>query len=47
MFKSVYDKQRNRGKKHGVALSHTANKMLHVVFSVLKNREPYELRLNH
>lgn len=47
MFKSVYDKQRNRGKKHRVALSHTANKMLHVVFSVLKNREPYELRLNH
>ncbi len=47
MFKSVYDKQRSRGKKHGVALSHVANKMLHVVFSVLKNHEPYELRLNH
>lgn len=47
MFKGVYDKQRNKGKKHGVALSHTANKMLHVVFSVLKNHKPYELQLNH
>jgi len=47
MFKGVYDKQRNRGKKHKVALSHAANKLLHVVFSVLKNRKPYELRLAH
>lgn len=47
MFKDVYDKQRNKGKKHGVALSHTANKMLHVVFSVLKNHKPYELQMNH
>ncbi len=47
MFKGVYDKQRNRGKNHRVALSHVANKMLHVVFSVLKNRRPYEVRLVH
>jgi transposase len=47
MFKAVYDKQRNRGKNHKVALSHVANKMLHVVFSVLKNRRPYEVRRAH
>ena len=47
MFKGVYDKQRNRGKKHKVALSHAANKLLHVVFSVLKNQKPYEVRFNH
>jgi transposase len=47
MFTSVYEKQRNRGKSHTVAISHVANKMLHVVFSVLKNRRPYELHLVH
>ncbi len=29
------------------AISHVANKMLHVVFSVLKNQKPYEVRFNH
>ena len=46
-FKGIYDKQRKRGKNHRVALSHVANKLLHVVFSVLKNRRPYEVRLTH
>jgi transposase len=41
LFKAVYDRQKKRGKAHTVALSHVANKMLHVVFSVLKNRQPY------
>ena len=45
MFRAVYDKQKAKGKKHMVAVSHVANKMLHVVFSVLKNRKPYEVRL--
>lgn len=30
-----------------VAISHVANKLLHVVFSVLKNQKPYEVRLSH
>jgi transposase len=47
MFNSVYEKQKNKGKQHIVAVSHVANKMLHVVFSVLKNRKPYELRIVH
>gem|GEM_PF-2743976 len=47
MFNSVYEKQKNKGKKHIVAVSHVANKMLHVIFSVLKNRKPYELRIVH
>ena len=41
LFKAVYDRQRARGKHHTVALSHVAHKMLHVVFSVLKNKRPY------
>jgi len=45
MFNSVYEKQRSREKKHMVAVSHAANKMIHVVFSVLKNRKPYKVQL--
>lgn len=41
LFKGVYERQRARGKHHTVALSHVAHKMLHVIFSVLKNRQPY------
>ena len=41
LFEDVYNRQRERGKHHLVALSHVANKMLHVVFSVLKNNRPY------
>jgi len=47
MFRSVYEKQKAKGKKHLVAISHVANKLLHVVFSVLKNQKPYEVRLSH
>jgi transposase len=47
MFGSIYEKQKAKGKKHMVAISHVANKMLHVVFSVLKNQKPYEVRFNH
>ena len=32
----VYQRQIDRGKHHLVALTHVANKMLHVVFSVMK-----------
>ena len=46
LFKAVYDRHKERGKHHTVALSHVANKMLHVVFSVLKNRKPYTPILN-
>jgi len=46
MFTEVYDRQRGRGKHHTVALSHVAHKMLHVIFSVLKNRKPYTPQLN-
>ena len=37
----IFHLQRERGKHLLVALSHVANKMLHVVFSVLKNNRPY------
>ncbi len=41
LFKAVYDRQKARGKHHTVALSHVAHKMLHVIFSVLKNKLSY------
>ena len=41
LFSEVYERQKDRGKHHMVALTHVANKMLHVIFSVLKNDRPY------
>ncbi len=41
LFTQVYQRQIDRGKHHLVALTHVANKMLRVVFSVLKNNRPY------
>jgi len=46
LFKAVYDRHKEQGKHHLVALSHAANKLLHVVFSVLKNQRPYTPILN-
>lgn len=46
LFKAVYERQKARGKHHTVALSHVAHKMLHVVFSMLKNKRPYTPILN-
>lgn len=44
MFCQVYERQRNKNKNHLVALSHVANKMLHVIFSVMKNQKTYTPR---
>lgn len=33
----------NRGKHYNVAISHVARKLVHIAFSVLTNRKPYEL----
>ena len=41
LFSEVYEGQKDRGKHHMVALTHVANKMLHVIFSVLKNDRAY------
>ncbi len=46
LFIMVYERQRDLGKHHTVAISHVAHKMLHVIFSVLKNRKPYKPQLN-
>jgi len=46
LLKPVYDRHREHGKHHLVALSHAANKLLHVIFSVLKNQRPYVPILN-
>lgn len=41
MFRPIYDHQIAAGKPHMVALSHVANKMLRVIFALLKTKEPY------
>jgi hypothetical protein len=46
LFTQVYERHIKRGKHHLVALTHVANKMLHVIFSVLKNNRPYTPILN-
>jgi len=46
LFKAIYERQKAAGKHHIVALSHVAHKMLHVIFSVLKNKTPYTPILN-
>lgn len=42
MFTAVYQKQISRGKHMEVALSHVARKMLHVIYSLLKNKTIYK-----
>jgi hypothetical protein len=41
MFHAIYERQRNRGKHHLLALSHVANKLARVIYSVLKGQRPY------
>lgn len=41
MFGAIYERQRKRGKHHLVALSHVANKLARVIYSVLKGQRPY------
>jgi transposase len=41
MFQAIYDRQRQRGKHHLVALSHVANKLTHVSYAVLKGQRSY------
>ena len=38
MFQAIYERQRQRGKHHLVALSHVANKLMRVVYAVLKEQ---------
>lgn len=45
MFADVYDRQRTREKPHMVALSHTAHKLLHVIFAVMRDQKTYEPKL--
>lgn len=42
MFHTIYERQRQRGKHHLVALSHVANKLARVIYSVLKGQRPYD-----
>ncbi len=42
-FRSMLHRQLARGKHYNVAVSHVARKMVHVIYSVLKNGRPYEL----
>jgi transposase len=42
-FRAVLSRQLARGKHYNVAVSHVARKMVHIIYSVLKNQRPYEL----
>lgn len=42
-FKSVYEKQRARGKHHYVAVSHVMRKMVIIAAAMLKNNEEYSI----
>ena len=41
LFTRIYEKQVNKGKHFEVALSHVSRKMLHVIYSLLKNKTEY------
>ena len=45
MFTAIYEKQKSKGKHFEVALSHISRKMLHVIFSILKNNKDYKPHL--
>jgi len=42
MFRALYERHIAKGKHHANALSHVANKLLHVVFAVLRDNKNYE-----
>lgn len=42
MFAGIYQKKIKEGKHFEVALSHVENKLLHVVFSLLKSDKDYQ-----
>lgn len=42
MFKAILEKQKARGKHFEVALSHVERKLVHVIYSVLKNKKDYQ-----
>lgn len=46
MFTNIYNKQVNKGKHFEVAISHVGNKLLHVVYSLLKSDKKYEPHIN-
>ena len=41
MFSRIYEKKKQEGKPFEVALSHVENKMLHVIYSLLKSKKAY------
>jgi transposase len=41
MFTKIYEKHIKKGKHMEVALSHVARKMVHVIYSLLKNKKSY------
>lgn len=42
MSKAILEKQKARGKHFEVALSHVERKLIHVIYSVLKNKKDYQ-----
>ena len=42
-FKSIYEKQKNKGKHHRVAISHVIRKMVYIATAMLKNNEKFSI----
>jgi transposase len=42
LFVTIYQKQRDRGKPHNIALSHVANKLCHVLYAVMRDHRSFE-----
>lgn len=41
-----YQKLRKRGKAHGTAVGAVARKLTHIIFAILRDNEPYEVRIS-
>jgi len=42
MFSKIYEKKISEGKPFEIALSHVGNKMLHVIYSLMKSKKEYK-----
>jgi len=45
VLKAFYDKKRSEGKHHLTALGAVSRKLCYIIYAILKNNEPYEVRL--
>jgi transposase len=44
-LRNLFEKKKRKGKPYGIALSAVAQKLTHIIYSVLKNQKPYQCYL--